>query len=60
MLRFYTFIAINKIIKVDLAVVGDVTNVIKSTIKTLKKKNLNLEESNKQKIHLISKIVMKQ
>jgi acetolactate synthase-1/2/3 large subunit len=41
---------INKIIKVDLAIVGDVTDVIKSTTKTLKKKNLNLEKSNKQKI----------
>jgi acetolactate synthase-1/2/3 large subunit len=42
--------SINKIIKVDLAIVGDVTDVIKSTTKTLKKKNLNLEKSNKQKI----------
>jgi acetolactate synthase-1/2/3 large subunit len=42
--------SINKIIKVDLAIVGDVTDVIKSTTKTLKKKNLNLERSNKQKI----------
>jgi len=42
--------SINKIIKVDLAIVGDVTDVIKSTIKILKKKNLNLEKSNKQKI----------
>ena len=33
-----------------MAIVGDVTDVIKSTIKTLKKKNLNLEKSNKQKI----------
>ena len=30
--------SINKIIKVDLAIVGDVTDVIKSTTKTLKKK----------------------
>jgi acetolactate synthase I/II/III large subunit len=42
--------SINKIVKVDLAVVGDVSEVIKLTIKTLKKKNLNLEKSNKQKI----------
>ena len=33
--------SINKIIKVDLAIVGDVADVIKSTTKTLKKKNLN-------------------
>ena len=42
--------SINKIIKVDLAIVGDVADVIKSTTKTLKKKNLNLQKSNKQKI----------
>jgi len=42
--------SINKIVKVDLAIVGDVSEVIKSTTKTLKKKNLNLEKSNKQKI----------
>ena len=36
--------SINKIIKVDLAIVGDVADVIKSTTKTLKKKNLNLEK----------------
>ncbi len=42
--------SINKIIKVDLAIVGDVTDVIKSATKTLKRKNLNLEKSNKQKI----------
>ena len=42
--------SINKIIKVNLAIVGDVTDVIKSTTKTLKKKNLNLEISNKKKI----------
>ena len=29
---------------------GDVTDVIQSISKTLKKKNLNLEKSNKQKI----------
>jgi len=42
--------SINKIVKVDLSIVGDVAKVINSTIKTLKKKNLNLEKSNKQKI----------
>jgi acetolactate synthase-1/2/3 large subunit len=42
--------SINKIVKVDLAIVGDVIDVIKLTTKTLKKKNLNLEKSNKQKI----------
>ena len=42
--------SINKIIKVDLSIVGDVSDVISSTIKTLKNKNLNLEKSNKQKV----------
>jgi len=42
--------SINKIVKVDLSIVGDVAKVINSIIKTLKKKNLNLEKSNKQKI----------
>jgi acetolactate synthase I/II/III large subunit len=42
--------SINKIVKVDLSIVGDVSDVIRFTIKTLKKKNLNLEKSNKQKI----------
>ncbi|MDA8937060.1 acetolactate synthase 3 large subunit [Candidatus Pelagibacter sp.] len=42
--------SIDKIVKVDLAIVGDVSEVIKSTSKTLKNKNLNLEKSNKQKI----------
>ena len=42
--------SINKIINVDLAIVGDVTDVIKSIAKTLKKKNINLRKSNKQKI----------
>jgi acetolactate synthase-1/2/3 large subunit len=42
--------SINKIIKVDLSIVGDVAEVINATSKTLKKKNLNLEKSNKQKI----------
>ncbi len=42
--------SINKIVKVDLAIEGDVAEVINITTKTLKKKNLNLEKSNKQKI----------
>jgi acetolactate synthase-1/2/3 large subunit len=42
--------SINKIVKVDLSIVGDVSDVIKSTTKTLKNKNLNLEKSNKKKI----------
>ena len=42
--------SINKIIKVDLSIVGDVSDVISLTTKTLKKKKLNLEKSNKQKI----------
>ena len=65
--------SINKIIKVDLALVGDVKEVLKGITKTLKKKNLDLKNqtSNKllsggnrykngeQKIHFISKTVMK-
>ncbi len=42
--------SINKIIKVDLALVGDVKEVLKGVTKTLKKKNLDLRRSNKQKI----------
>jgi len=42
--------SINKIVKVDSSIVGDVSDVIRSITKTLKKKNLNLEKSNKQKI----------
>jgi len=42
--------SINKIIKVNLSIVGDVKEVINLTIKTLKKKKLNLEKSNKEKI----------
>ena len=42
--------SINKIIKVDLALVGDVKDVLKGINKTLKKKNLDLKKSNKQKI----------
>jgi acetolactate synthase-1/2/3 large subunit len=38
--------SINKIVKVDLSIVGDVSDVIRS----LKNKNLNLEKFNKQKI----------
>jgi len=42
--------SINKIVKVNLSIVGDVGDVIKSIIKNLKNKNLNLKKSNKQKI----------
>jgi len=42
--------SINKNVKVDLAIVGDVKTVITSAIKTLKKKNKNFTKSNKQKI----------
>jgi len=42
--------SINKIVKVDLSIVGDVSDVIQSITKTLKKNNLKLEKSNKQKI----------
>ncbi len=42
--------SINKIIKVDLAIVGDVKEVLKGITKTLKKKNLDLKKSNKQQI----------
>jgi len=42
--------SINKIVKVDLSIVGDVSDVIRSITKTLKKKNLNLKKSNKLKI----------
>ena len=42
--------SINKIIKVDLALVGDVSDVISNVIKTINKKELNLNKSNKQKI----------
>ena len=42
--------SINKIVKVHLSIVGDVADVISATIRTLKKKNLNLEKLNKQKI----------
>jgi acetolactate synthase-1/2/3 large subunit len=42
--------SINKIVKVDLPIVGDVTNVLKSVIRTIKKKHPNLVKSNKKKI----------
>ncbi len=42
--------SINKIIKVDLAIVGDVNEVIKLTIKRINKKQNGLKDSNKQKI----------
>ena len=42
--------SINKIVKVDLSIVGDVIDVIQSIAKTLKNKNLNLKKYNKQKI----------
>jgi len=42
--------SINKIIKVDLSIVGDVNEVIKATIKKINKKQNGLKNSNKQKI----------
>ena len=42
--------SINKNIKVDLPIVGDVAKVIGSTIKTIKKVKPNFAKSNKQKI----------
>tara|TARA_B100001057_G_scaffold312354_1_gene312393 strand:- start:777 stop:2543 length:1767 start_codon:yes stop_codon:yes gene_type:complete len=42
--------SINKIIKVDLAIVGDVNQVIKSVIKKINKNKNGLKDSNKQKI----------
>ena len=42
--------SINKIIKVDLALVGDVKEVLKSINKTFKKKNHDFKKSNKQNI----------
>lgn len=42
--------SINKIIKVDLALVGDVKDILKGVNKTLKKKSFDLKKSNKQKI----------
>ncbi len=42
--------SINKIIKVDLAIVGDVNEVLKSTIKKINQKQNGIKVSNKQKI----------
>ena len=42
--------SINKIIKVDLAIVGDVCNVLRSINQSLKNKKIDLKKSNKQKI----------
>ena len=42
--------SINKNVKVDLPIVGDVSEVLKSFIKTFKKKYPNFEKSNKQQI----------
>ena len=42
--------SINKIIKVDLAIVGDVNEVLKGAIKKINKKQNGLKKSNKQKI----------
>jgi len=42
--------SINKNVKVDLPIVGDVAEVITSIIKTIKKTNPNFSKSNKQKI----------
>ena len=42
--------SINKNVKVDLPIVGDVTRVLKTLIKTFKRKHPNFERSNKQKI----------
>ncbi len=42
--------SINKNVKVDLAIVGDVASVLKNTIKTLKKQKPNFSNSNKSNI----------
>ena len=42
--------SINKNVKVDLPIIGDVSEVINSTIKTIKKIKPNFTKSNKQKI----------
>ena len=42
--------SINKNVKVNLAIVGDVSSVLKNTIKTLKKKRPNFSKSNKSNI----------
>ena len=42
--------SINKNVKVDLPIIGDVAEVINSTIKTIKKAKPNFAKSNKQKV----------
>ncbi len=42
--------SINKNVKVDLPIIGDVTEVISSTLKTIKKTKPNFAKSNKQKV----------
>ncbi len=42
--------SINKIIKVDLAIVGDVNEVLKATIKKINKKQNGIKTSNKQNV----------
>ncbi len=42
--------SINKNVKVDLAIVGDVSSVLRNTIKTLKKQKPNFSKSNKSNI----------
>ena len=42
--------SINKNVKVDLAIVGDVSSVLRNTIKTLKKKIPNFSKSNKSNV----------
>jgi len=42
--------SINKNVKVDLPIIGDVNDVINATLKTIKKKKPNFGKSNKQKI----------
>ena len=42
--------SINKNVKVDLPIIGDVTEVIASTIKTIKKVKPNFSKSNKQQV----------
>src|SRR6056300_1233067 len=42
--------SINKVIKVDLSIIGDVNNVIQASIKAINKKDKNLKNSNKEKI----------
>ena len=42
--------SINKNVKVDLAIVGDVASVLKNTIKTLKKQKPNFSKSNKSNV----------